>query len=281
MDMISQAVRIILGLVAVLAAGILLAPAQPTLFAARSDAPPVSVAPDVAQEASAPAAVDTPRPAPVEPAEPAATPTPPPSEVAAVVQPPAPGPVEPPAVVEPFAEEPVVELAPPPVQPIEEAAPAATEIDVTGDAEEAEPEAPSLAELTAEPPPLDFRLYREPQVTAATTLRADGRDIRLAGLDTLPPEARCASGAPCGETARRAVSGFLAGRSIICSVTVGRADGDEVSAPCLAGEDDIGAWIVRNGWADAGPGSRYSDDAETARSEGRGIWAEGGPAIGD
>lgn len=263
MEFISQAVRIALGLIVVLVAGIMLAPAQPTLFAAREEGPPAVTARKivaVAEPVAEPPAV-APAPPPVEQTA-EATPSPPaaPMREAEPVTPPAPA-----------------ETDVPPAPVSEEPLPSEPEAAV---AEEAGPQAASLAELTAEPPPLDFRLYREPQVATATTLRADGRDIRLAGLEILPAAARCASGSACGEAARRAVSGFLAGRSVICSVAVGRAEASEITAPCLAGEDDIGEWIVRNGWADAGPGSRYEEAAETARAERLGIWAEGGPAIG-
>ena len=42
------------------------------------------------------------------------------------------------------------------------------------------------------------------------------------------------------------------------------------------GEEDVGEWIVANGWAEAEPGSRYVEAQERARADGRDIWASGG-----
>ena len=41
---------------------------------------------------------------------------------------------------------------------------------------------------------------------------------------------------------------------------------------CLMGEADVGEWLVRNGWANAEPGSRYETAAAEAKAQGRGIW---------
>ena len=41
---------------------------------------------------------------------------------------------------------------------------------------------------------------------------------------------------------------------------------------CSRAGDDVGAWIIRNGWAEAAPGGPYEDAEAEARRDKRGIW---------
>jgi endonuclease YncB( thermonuclease family) len=109
------------------------------------------------------------------------------------------------------------------------------------------------------------------------TLHVAGQRIRLDGLDA--PEARqvCERGGAdwaCGAEATRALRAFLEWRSVRCA-------GSEVDrygrliARCWAGEEEIGAWLVRQGHAVAYRrfSWRYVPQELLARWEGRGIWA--------
>ncbi|MEX6505826.1 thermonuclease family protein [Jiella sp. M17.18] len=100
--------------------------------------------------------------------------------------------------------------------------------------------------------------------------------ITLPGVDPLPLSAACGSGAdarPCGVRSRTELRRFLRGRSIECDVP---SDfGEKRSAAttaCSVDGEDIGAWVVANGWAKAVPGGPYVKAEDAARQAHLGIW---------
>ncbi len=138
--------------------------------------------------------------------------------------------------------------------------------------ESAVPEVPA----TASAPPLeaqDARRFSAPITLDTGTIRSGEATIHIAGIAPIAPETRCADGPrswPCGVRARTEFRAWLRGRTLTCDPA-----GDEApDAPtaCRLGEEDVGDWLVRNGWANAEPGSRYEADAEAARKAGRGVW---------
>ncbi|MEP0509328.1 MAG: thermonuclease family protein, partial [Aurantimonas coralicida] len=100
--------------------------------------------------------------------------------------------------------------------------------------------------------------------------------IALPGIAALPLERSCGEGAnawPCGMRARTELRNYLRSRSIRCEVPEDFGERDEtITSACTLRGDDVGAWIVRNGWAEAAPGGPYQDAEAEARREKRGIW---------
>lgn len=100
--------------------------------------------------------------------------------------------------------------------------------------------------------------------------------IVLPGVEALPLDQRCGSGAdafPCGVMARTELRRFLRGRSIECDVPpdFGVRRGEATSSCTVAGED-IGRWVVENGWGKAVDGGRYVEAQAAAKRARRGVW---------
>ena len=114
-------------------------------------------------------------------------------------------------------------------------------------------------------------------VTDADTLVVSGRIVRLDGIDApeLRQTCRLADGSPwpCGQMAAAALTLRLRGAAVRCRLSgadrYGRALGR-----CWAGEDEINAWLVREGWAVAYTrySWRYLPQQALAWWEGRGLW---------
>lgn len=113
-------------------------------------------------------------------------------------------------------------------------------------------------------------------VVDGDTLEIHGTRIRLHGVDAPESGQSCqdASGSwPCGRRAANALSDWIGSRTVACD----RRDTDRYGrmvAVCRVGGEDLGRWLVSNGWAVAYV--RYSASyvpAElSARSRRVGIW---------
>lgn len=129
------------------------------------------------------------------------------------------------------------------------------------------------------PPPQDRseRLFN-PIVIDAGTIKARGRDIHLAGIDTIAFDKRCGEGDaawPCGRMARAALRSFIRGRAIECVVPAG-ADAIPDPAMCSVAGADISEWLVAQGWAKHGAGP-FAEIETAARDAQRGVWGKGRP----
>lgn len=119
-------------------------------------------------------------------------------------------------------------------------------------------------------------VFNRPVAVDAGTMKAGRTTLRVAGIDPISPEARCADGPqtwPCGIRARTAFRSWLRGRSVLCSVPADQRGQADLTVSCAVGEADIGEWLVANGWAAAASGSRYADLGDAAKAERRGVWA--------
>lgn len=100
--------------------------------------------------------------------------------------------------------------------------------------------------------------------------------VILPGIVPFPLERTCGEGAgawPCGMRARTELRNYLRSRSIRCDVPEDFGERDEaVTSACTLRGEDIGDWIVRNGWAAAVPGGPYQEVEADARRERRGVW---------
>lgn len=149
--------------------------------------------------------------------------------------------------------------------------------------ERAEPR-PPLSELgLAVPPktpmPRDWRevlLYR-PVATSSAMFESMGRTVVISGVQGIDLDKSCSFDDvswPCGQRARAAFNSWLRGRALNCFVPPD-VERFAVAAPCRLGKQDVGAWLVSNGWATALPSGIYGKAEATARNAQMGIF---GPA---
>ncbi len=146
-----------------------------------------------------------------------------------------------------------------------------------------EPQAEADAEQTpaAKKEPKTQRYFRV-MVEDASTLKAQGHTIRLAGIEAPADDATCTdeSGArwPCGRAARGALALYLRGRAVDCATVsrsgekTGDKTDDAITATCSLGGDDIGQWMVAQGWAKPAGGDRYREAAKAAQDGRLGLY---------
>lgn len=116
-------------------------------------------------------------------------------------------------------------------------------------------------------------LYR-PMVTSSASFEAMGYTIFIAGTEPVAADATCKfDGVPwqCGERALLAFRYWLRGRAPLCQV-LPTGERQPLVAPCRLGKQDVGAWLVSNGWALARPGGGYEEAEQVARRAGMGIF---------
>jgi endonuclease YncB( thermonuclease family) len=135
--------------------------------------------------------------------------------------------------------------------------------------------AKSEAQKAAEPAAPAFQVIARPAIVAAGVLETTRGRVTLKDIAPLDPVETCGQGAstwPCGQLAATQFRRFLRGRSVNCDI----ADPDwqgEVTAHCTLGKEDVGAWLVEQGWARAQPGSMYEEAGRKAEADRRGIFA--------
>ncbi|WP_192385229.1 thermonuclease family protein, partial [Mesorhizobium silamurunense] len=140
---------------------------------------------------------------------------------------------------------------------------------------------PPLGELgLASPPktpmPQEWRetlLYR-PVATSSAIFEAMGRRVVISGTVDIDPDRTCSFGDavwPCGQRARAALNAWLRGRALKC-ILPPDVDRFAVAAPCILGRQDVGAWLVANGWAMASPSGIYGKAESVARGAEMGIF---------
>ena len=152
-------------------------------------------------------------------------------------------------------------------------------LDVAG-IERIEPRAPlsglGLASPPKTPMPKDWRetlLYR-PVATSSAVFEAMGRTITVSGTIDIDASRTCSFGDavwPCGQRARAAFNGWMRGRALKC-VLPPDVDRFAIAAPCTLGKQDVGAWLVANGWAMASPSGIYGKAESVARDAEMGIF---------
>jgi endonuclease YncB( thermonuclease family) len=125
-------------------------------------------------------------------------------------------------------------------------------------------------------PPAQAALAGYAVVTDGDTLVLNGQRLRLEGVDAPESAQTCErSGVPwpCGADATLALRLFLHGKVLRCEDR-GRDRFGRILARCWVGDQDLGAWLVREGWAVAYTDFswRYLPQEAQARWEGRGLW---------
>lgn len=140
---------------------------------------------------------------------------------------------------------------------------------------------PPLGELGLAAPPKPVKpddwegtvLYR-PVVTSSASFEAMGYTILVAGTVPIRADQSCEfEGVAwrCGERARLAFRYWLRGRAPLCQVFP-PAERLPVAAACRLGKQDVGAWLVANGWAYARPGGGYEKAEAVARKAKMGVF---------
>ena len=110
------------------------------------------------------------------------------------------------------------------------------------------------------------------------TLEVQGRRIRLWGVDAPEGRQTCTrAGASyrCGQVAANQLDRHIAGRPVVC-VQVGVNRYRRVVARCAVAGEDLGGWLVREGYAVRYPeyaGTAYLVEEAAARRARRGVWA--------
>lgn len=149
--------------------------------------------------------------------------------------------------------------------------------------ERVEPRAP-LSELALAGPPKTkmpddwngTKLF-QPVAPAAGMIEAKGYSVAVSGIDIVKQDETCTDGGKswaCGIRARTAFRAFLRGRAVVCTVPP-EGGRDLIAAECRIGKQDIGRWLIENGWARAANGGPYIEAGEKARAARKGIF---GPA---
>jgi endonuclease YncB( thermonuclease family) len=116
-----------------------------------------------------------------------------------------------------------------------------------------------------------------PQIVDADTVTTGAHKIRILGIDAPESDQVCLSEEGrawnCGIEARDRLTGFSNNRPWTCRFE-GLDRYQRHLASCTVNGEDVGRWLVRNGWALAF--RRYADvyvaDEEAARREKRGLW---------
>jgi endonuclease YncB( thermonuclease family) len=148
----------------------------------------------------------------------------------------------------------------------------------------AEPRAP-LSPLSQALPPAPKEknggLLYLPVAIGSAEFEAMGYKIAIAGTESVGPDETCMHDGvawACGARAQAAVRAWLRGRALSCKLPPDA--GSEVQVVgCRLGQQDVGAWLVSNGWARAVPGGPYVKAEATARQAAMGIFGPPPPAL--
>ncbi len=150
--------------------------------------------------------------------------------------------------------------------------------ETTADYQRVEPRKP-LSEISQPPPPKrpdDWEgttLYR-PVAEAAGVFEAMGYAVTVAGTDAVNAGEVCdfkGERWPCGVRARAAFRAFLRGRAVTCAVPEETANG-AITAECRVGKQNVGEWLVENGWARAAPDGPFAELGQETQSAAKGIF---------
>ncbi len=131
------------------------------------------------------------------------------------------------------------------------------------------------------PPPPEFKnpwagkpLFR-PVAVESAVFESGGHTIAISGVTSVAVDESCVHDGMswrCGVRARTAFRLWLRGRALVCQIPEDEQDEKVMRARCRVAKDDVGAWLVANGWARAAPDGPYVQAEEKARNAGMGIF---------
>jgi hypothetical protein len=126
-------------------------------------------------------------------------------------------------------------------------------------------------------PKPELVLMFQPVIENAGTIIVEGRNISLLNVFPIEADLLCTDQNgrewPCGKAARTAFRAMVRGRAIMCRLPDQQKV--DVEAECGIGNENLGQWLVEQGWAEARPGSDFESLGEAARLSGRGIFGKG------
>lgn len=114
-----------------------------------------------------------------------------------------------------------------------------------------------------------------PSIRDGDTIIVAGQRLRLKSMDAFEAAQTCQRDDreyPCGEEATEALVAIINGRSVTCDGRI-RDQIGRVLVKCDVDGEDLGAAMVRSGWAVAEWHKDYRRDEAYARSIGAGAWA--------
>lgn len=117
-------------------------------------------------------------------------------------------------------------------------------------------------------------LLYQPVATSSATFESMGRKLVISGVQGIDLDKNCSFHGvawPCGQRARAMFNSWLRGRALKCVVPP-EIDRFAVAAPCNLGKQDVGAWLVSNGWATALASGIYGKAEAVARDAEMGIF---------
>ena len=121
-----------------------------------------------------------------------------------------------------------------------------------------------------------FLLF-QPVVENAGTLIAEGRTITLEGVLPVEASRMCddenGNQWPCGMKSRTAFRALVRSRAISCLLPDQQKTA--VETECRIGKENLGEWLVEQGWAEAKIGSDLESLGQAAKLMGRGIFGRG------
>lgn len=142
------------------------------------------------------------------------------------------------------------------------------------------PRAP-LSELSLALPPKpkmpddwDGTTLFRPVASAAGLIEAKGFSVAISGVTSVATSETCSFEGKewnCGVRARTAFRSFLRSRAVVCDVPPD-AERGVIVARCRVGKQDVGEWLVANGWARADASGPYAEAAAKAEVEKKGIF---------
>jgi endonuclease YncB( thermonuclease family) len=109
---------------------------------------------------------------------------------------------------------------------------------------------------------------------SAGIIEAMGYTVAIAGVEPVAADETCGYEGKeweCGVHARTAFRAFLRGRSPTCTVPP-EPDRETVAADCQIGKQDVGEWLVSNGWARAAASGPYAEAGAKAREAKLGLF---------
>ena len=117
-------------------------------------------------------------------------------------------------------------------------------------------------------------LLYQPVATSSATFESMGRKVVISGIEGIDLDETCSFRGvawPCGQRARATFNSWLRGRALKCVVPP-EIDRFAIAAPCSLGKQDVGAWLVSNGWATALASGIYGKAEAVAKDAEMGIF---------